>query len=200
MNPTTPDLLSFARLLVDGLEEIGSTYMLGGALAVTAWAEARSTQDVDLVVNLPIERAGQFSKMLEARDVLVPPDIILNHLLEDRTDLPLSAIHLYSSQRADIFLLHKGDRLRESALSRRRRVDFDKPLGSVWVHSPEDLILYKLRYFSIGEQDKHVRDIAAILGALERQIDTGYIETWIHTLGLGEVWVRMQVEVARKLR
>lgn len=26
-------------------------------------------------------------------------------------------------------------------------VDLGPPIGEVWVHSPEDLILYKLRYF-----------------------------------------------------
>ena len=54
--PPPGDLLSFARLVIDALEAAEINYALGGALAVAAWAEARSTQDVDLVISLPVEQ------------------------------------------------------------------------------------------------------------------------------------------------
>jgi len=193
-------LLGYARLLLDAIEAIGAEHMLGGALAVVAWAEARSTQDVDLVLNLPVEVAGDFSQQLETRDVLIPTDIILDHLIEARADLPLSAIHLYSGHRADIFLLHPGDRLRQSALARRRRVNLGEPLNNVYVHSPEDLILYKLHYFSISEQDKHVRDITSILNFMGNRLDFEYLEGWVQETGLKNVWQQMQEEARRRAR
>ena len=35
-------------------------------------------------------------------------------------------------------------------------------IGEVYIHSPEDLILYKLIYFGLSQQSKYSRDIAAI--------------------------------------
>lgn len=192
------DLLDYGRLLLDAIEVTGAEYMLGGALAIMAWAEARSTQDVDLVLNLPVEMIVDFSQQLEARDVLIPADIILDHLIEERADLPLSAIHLYSGYRADIFLLHPGDRLRKSALARRRLVNLGEPLGEVYVHSPEDLILYKLRYFSISEQEKHIRDIASILNSLGDGLDFEYLQSWIRETGLTNTWQQVLEEVRRR--
>jgi len=194
------DLLDFARLLVDAVEAVGAEYMLGGALAVMAWAEARSTQDVDIVMSLPVEAVGQFSGQLEARSVLVPADVILDHLIELGADLPLSAVHLHSGHRADIYLLRPGDRLRETALARRRLVDLAAPLGEVYVHSPEDLIVYKLRYFSISEQDKHIRDIASLLNALGEKLDLGYLENWVREMGLNNTWQHLVDEVRRRSR
>jgi len=192
------DLLDFARLLLDAIEASEAEYMLGGALAVMAYAEARSTQDIDVVVNLPVEAVGRFSNELEARQVLVPVDIILDHLLETRADLSLSAVHLQSGHRADIFLMRPGDHLREAALGRRRLIDLGEPLGEVHVHSPEDLILYKLRYFAISEQDKHVRDIAAILSAMGDHLEQDYLAAWVGKLGLHNSWKKVLKEARRR--
>lgn len=193
-------LLGFARLILNAIEATGAEYMLGGALAVMAYAEARATQDVDVVVNLPVERVQDFSRELEKRQVLIPPDLMLERFLTPHGDIPLSGFHLHSGQRADIFLLQEGDPLRVSALARKMLMDLGAPLGQVYVHAPEDLILYKLRYFSISEQDKHIRDIAAIIYAQQGKLDEAYLNTWIQSSGLELYWQRIQAEAARRLR
>jgi hypothetical protein len=185
-------LLDFARLVVDALEAAGADYMLGGALAVAAWAEARSTQDVDLVVSVPLERIRSLSEALEQRDMLVPVDIILDTFIENRADIPLNAIHVYSGYKAELFLLRPGDALRESAFARRVLLDLGAPLGQVYVHSPEDLVLYKLRYFALSQQPKHIRDIASIVLAQGSALDRDYIAAWAAQLGLTELWAEVQ--------
>jgi len=81
-----------------------------------------------------------------------------------------------------------GDVLRQSAFQRRVMVDYGPPIGKVYVHSPEDLILYKLMYLGLSGQPKHSRDIAAILRARKNKLDFEYIEGWVPRLGLGAVW------------
>jgi hypothetical protein len=181
-------LIDFTRLVLDALEAVGVDYMLGGALAVAAWAEARSTQDVDLVVSIPLEQMQRLSEELGKREMLVPVDIILDTFLENRADLPINAIHLSAGYKAELFLLRSGDALRTSAFSRRRMVDLGPPLGEVYVHAPEDLILYKLLYFRSGRQSKHIRDITSIVLSLGDMLDLTYIETWVQRLGLTVVW------------
>jgi hypothetical protein len=188
------DLLAFARLVVDALEAAEVPYLLGGALAVAAWAEARSTQAVDFVVHLPAESIGPLSRELAERGIEIPADLMLDILAETRGDLALVGYHTVWGHKAELFPLRPGDELRASALARRRLLDLGSPLGEVYVHSPEDLILYKLRYYSISQQPKHVRDIAAILLAEPTGLDLEYLALWTRRLGLDAIWRYMQAQ------
>jgi len=182
------DLLSFARLAIDALEAAQVNYALGGALAVAAWAEARSTQDVDLIIALPVEQMQTFSDELARREILIPSDLMLDMFLEIRGDVPLVGYHLQWSQKVEMFLLRPGDALRESALARRRLVDLGPPLGQISVLAPEDLILYKLSYFSLSQQQKHVRDVRAMVLAQRARLDQAYLTDWVSRLGLEAAW------------
>ena len=51
---------------------------------------------------------------------------------------------MYSELKAELYPLPQGDELRQSAFERREPVDYGPLIGKVYVHSPEDLILYKL--------------------------------------------------------
>lgn len=185
-------LIDFARLVLDALEASDVEYMVAGALAVAAWAEARSTQDVDLVANVPVERMERLSEELEKRNMLVPTDVILDIFLEPRGDLAVNAVHLDTGYKAELFLLRPGNEYRELAFGRRRLVDMGPPLGEVHVHAPEDLILNKLHYFSISQQPKHVRDITSILLAQGDELDMDYIEAWAERLGVTSLWQEVQ--------
>jgi hypothetical protein len=191
MNDSPLDITGFLKLVLEALEAAGVEYLIGGAIAEWAWGEPRATQDLDLVINLPIEAVSQFSKELEKRDMLVPAEIILDTIMEDRADIPINAIHIYSGLKADLYLVRDGDELRQSAFQRRQRVDYGPPIGQVYIHSPEDLILYKLMYFGISQQSKHSRDIAAILRAKKNQLDFEYMEKWVTRLGLSSLWKEM---------
>lgn len=120
--------------------------------------------------------------------MLVPTEIILDALIAEQTDVPINAIHMYSGFKADLYILHAHDELRQSAFHRRTLIDFGPPIGSVYVHAPEDLIIYKTWYFSLSRQTKHLRDIAAIAASLGDKLDYAYIEPWIMRRGLTTIW------------
>ena len=190
----------FARLVLDSLEATELEYLVGGAVAVWAYAEPRTTRDFDVVVNLPGNRIRRLSEELARRDMLVPPEVMLELLIQPEGDLPINAIHMYSGIKADIFLLRTGDEYRATSLARRRLVDLGPPMGEIYVHSPEDLILNKVHYFSLSNQEKHVRDIAAILAYVGDQIDWEYFYIWLEQLGLKLVWDEVQRAVDLLLR
>ncbi len=192
--------LDFARLVIDALEAAGVTYLIGGAVAVWAWGEPRTTQDFDLVIHLPVERIVSLSRELELRRMLVPPDILLDLVLKPEGDLPVNAIHLDSGYKAELFLLRDGDAFRSAALGRRQVVDLGPPLGEVFVHAPEDLILNKVAYYGLSQQTKHLRDIASILVTLEQdELDWPYFISWVERLGLNDAWREVNDEVERLL-
>ena len=185
------DIAGFLKLVIEALEAAGVEYLIGGAIAEWAWGEPRATQDLDLVVNIPIKSINKLSKELEKRDMLIPAEIILDAIVEDRADIPLNAIHMHSGLKADLYPVREGDELRHSAFRRRQQVDYGPPIGKVYIHSPEDLILYKLIYFGLSQQSKHSRDIAAILKSKKSELDLDYIEGWVTRLGLTSVWKEM---------
>ena len=90
----------------------------------------------------------------------------MKQVASTRADIPINAIHMHSGLKVDLY-----PELRLSAFQRREQVDYGSPIGKVYVHSPEDLILYKLMYFGLSQQSKHSRDIAAILKSNKNELD-----------------------------
>jgi len=185
------DLAGFLKLVIEALEAAGVEYLIGGAIAEWAWGEPRATQDLDLAVKIPIKSINKLSKELEKRDMLVPAEIIMDAVVEQRADIPINAIHMYSGLKADLYPVRDGDELRQSAFRRREQVDYGPPIGKVYIHSAEDLILYKLIYFGLSQQSKHSRDIAAIIKSKKDDLDLDYIEEWVARLGLSSLWKEM---------
>lgn len=178
----------FVRLVIAAIEASGVTYMIGGAVAAWAWGEPRATLDLDLVVDVPLEAVDRLSEELGKRDMLVPAEIIRDTILETRSDLPINAIHMYSGYKADLYPLREDDELRTSALQRRQKIDMGEPFGELYLHSPEDLIIYKLDYYSLGQQTKHIRDITSIVMTLGDELDFDYIDNWANKKGLTSLW------------
>ena len=191
MKKKTLDIAGFLKLVIDALQAAGVEYLIGGAIAAWAWGEPRATQDLDLVVKIPIKSINKLSKELEKRDMPIPAEIILDSILEERADIAINAIHMHSGLKADLYPVREGDKLRQSAFRRREQVDYGPPIGKVYIHSPEDLILYKLMYFGLGQQSKHSRDIAAILKSKKNELEMDYIEQWAAQLGVSSLWKEM---------
>lgn len=182
---------NFLREVLDALEETSVTYVVGGAVAVWGWGEARTTRDFDVVVDLPVERMAEFSRALEARGMLVPVEVILD-LYISPADLPINAIHMPTGYKLEVFLLRPEDALRASALQRRLLVDFGPGIGEAYVHSPEDLILYKLQYYRLSGQTKHIRDIGSIVATVgDDSLEQDYLWQWIDRLELTEIWMEI---------
>lgn len=189
----------FVQIVLEALDAAQIRYMVGGAVATAAWGQARTTQDLDVVVDLPVEAMPTLSDELQKRDMLVPFDVMLDLRLRSRGDLAINAIHWPSGYKAELFMLRPDDELRRLAFERRVRADYGPPLGEIWVYAPEDLILYKLRYYAINQQTKHVRDIGSIIQTVDEELDWDYLNDRIAQLGLEPQWFELLDEV-EKLR
>ena len=123
--------------------------------------------------------------------MFIPTEIILDSILEGRADIPINAIHMHSGLKADSYAVREREELRQSAFQRREQMDYGPPVGKVYIHSPEDLILYMLIYFGLSPQPKHSRDITAILKLKKNELDLDHIEQWAASLGLSSLWKEM---------
>jgi hypothetical protein len=179
---------NFVIQVIEAVESAGIDYMIGGAVAAWAWGEPRGTLDLDLVVNIPLEAVNRLAQELEKRDMLVPADIMVENILETRADLSIKAIHMVTGYKADLYPLREGDELRATAFERRQKIDLGDPFGELFLHSAEDLIIYKLWYYSLSQQTKHLRDITSIVLTLGKALDYDMIQYWTDKKGLTTLW------------
>lgn len=188
----------FLKMILAVLDEAGIDYMIGGAVAVWPWGEPRSTQDIDIVIQLGIEHVNALSKELEKVEIFLPPDIIMENFFETRGDLPINAIHGASGYKAEMFLVREEDELRKAAFQRRVKIDFGPEVGEIYIQSPEDLIIYKMLYYSLSHQTKHIRDIGSIIKTMGEQLDYEYIQRWAAEKQLAAIWQEIIQELETK--
>ena len=198
MAEKTLEYSDFVMLVLDALAESDMPYLIGGAVAGWAWGEPRATRDLDLVIQIPEGAADKFSEELAKRDMLLPAEIIQERLKDRRGDVPLNAIHGSSGYKADLYLLREGDAFREEAFQRRVLVDLGPGLGKLYLHTPEDLIIYKLLYYNISQQTKHIRDISSIVQTMGDQLDMAYINKWLAIKELSALWNSVQLQIQSK--
>lgn len=195
MNDNYLSFEDFLKMILSVLEKVGIDYMICGAVAAWPWGEPRSTQDIDIVIHLGTEQINALSEELEKAEIYLPPDIILANLNEIRGDLPINAIHGASGYKAEMFLMREDDELRKTAFERRVKVDFGSKIGEVFIHSPEDLIIYKILYYSLSQQTKHIRDIGSIIKTRGDELDYDYIQKWVTEKQLSAIWQEIRREL-----
>ena len=181
MSDPLPDELDVLRDVSARFEHAAIPYMLTGSLAMNYYATPRMTRDIDLVADL---EGADVPRVVEIFD----PDYYVSETavaeaIRDRSSFNL--IEQRSVTKVDVFP-RKRDRFRATEFARRRRVaigDF-----SVWIVSPEDLVLAKLLWARESQSDVQGRDVRTLL---QGTLDGEYIEAWIRSLALDETWAEV---------
>jgi hypothetical protein len=62
----------------------------------------------------------------------------------------------------------------------------------VYVATAEDTVLSKLEWAKLGESERQLRDVRALVEARGDSLDRAHIETWLDDLGVRELWERVQ--------
>ena len=187
-----PENVSWSRLncsgrLVGVLDGMEIPYRVVGSVASTTYGEPRFTNDIDVVVDLHLERRGPVLWLLPSRR---NSTAIARRLIEAiRQRRQFNIIHYESGIK--VRRVHSGTRLLRGSpsLPRGRRVTL-LPGFDAWFASPEDVILKKLEYYREGGSEKHISDIAGILKVQQEQIDRDYLVATAQRLGLEETWAR----------
>jgi hypothetical protein len=160
--------------------------MITGSTASNFYAVPRMTRDIDIVVEIKKEDASRLTENFKD-DFYVDPDSIAEAV--DKQGM-FNVIHNEYVLKVD-FIIRKKSAYRELEFGRRRRMEMEGiPL---WVVSPEDLILSKLVWAKDTSSELHLGDVRNLLGTL-KDIDKGYLEKWIPSLGLEKVYSKVSHE------
>lgn len=166
------------------LEKLGLRYAVGGSFASSVHGIPRSTQDVDLLVELPLTAVAALVAELTGR-FYVDADMIREAI---RRGASFNVIHLATMFKVDMFVSSRSPLLREE-MERRQAVELGEPPGRLFVCSPEDVVLHKLDWFEKGSRvsDRQWSDLVGVLRIRGTALDVAYMRRWGRALGVSEL-------------
>ena len=181
-------------LVAQTLERLGIPYAVGGSLASSLHGVMRSTLDVDIVADMRLEHIQPLVAALSKE--FYADDEMMKDAIEHRSSFNL--IHYETAFKVDIFI-HKARAFDQMQLERRRTsVIATDPEESVYVTSPEDVILSKLEWYRMGGEvsDRQWRDILGVLKTRAGELDLEYLRKWAYELKVTDLLERALKESA----
>ncbi len=175
-------------LVTQTLEALGIPYAVGGSLASSLHGVMRSTLDVDIVADMRLEHIQPLVAALSKE--FYADDEMMRDAIEHQSSFNL--IHYETAFKVDIFI-RKARAFDHMQLERRRMsVIATDPEQSVYVTSPEDVILSKLEWYRMGGEvsDRQWRDIIGVLKTREGELDLDYLRKWANELQVTDLLER----------
>ncbi|MBI4164514.1 MAG: hypothetical protein HY508_02140 [Acidobacteria bacterium] len=182
------NLSEVLRLVTAGLDQLQIRYMIVGSFASSAYGSIRTTQDADLIVDLPLEKAqGLVEKF---RNEFYVDLAQVEQAVKGQHSFNI--IHLGSFFKVDFFILADKPHMREE-FSRRivSRLDASGE-ASVWLATAEDTLLSKLHWYRSGGEVSELqwRDAVGILKIQSGRLDMTYLERGARELGVFDLLTR----------
>jgi hypothetical protein len=173
--------------VVETLEALGVPYMLVGSFSSNLYGIPRSTKDADFVVQLDNVSISSVRDRLGPGFELDPQMTFETITATSRYRLQ----HRNSVFQIELFLLSDDAHDRER-FARRRRVPLQG--HDVFVPSPEDVIVTKLRWSKQGARAKDIDDVRDVLSVQGDGLDWDYLRRWCAAHGTTQLLERVRQE------
>ena len=167
--------------VADFLERESVPYRIVGSMASMAYGEPRFTNDVDVLVDLSMDKVDALCREFPSPDYFVSPHAV-RQAISSRHQFNI--LHIPAGLKVDMILSEDSefDRLN---LNSGQRLTCEGAYDALFA-SPENVILKKLVYYQEGGSEKHLRDIGSMLAIQGDQIDHTYLDEWASELGVVE--------------
>jgi len=184
----TTDPIPVVIKVVEILDVLDIPYLVWGSVASSYYGESRTTEDVDLVVDLGSEQIPKFVSAMQP--IFYVDEVDVREAVDRRGSFHV--IHLETMLKIDLFVT--GDRPMDREEMRRRQlmVITDDPERNLYMATPEDVILQKLDWYCRGGgvSDRQWRDIMGVLKVQDDRLDLTYVRQWADRLGFSDLLSR----------
>ncbi|WP_017302332.1 hypothetical protein [Nodosilinea nodulosa] len=163
-------------------------YYVTGGVAAIAYGESRTTQDLDVVLFVSRAVVPALASALEQAGFYVPgvDDVVSGRM---RT---LQVTQVDTISRADLIIA--DDTVYEQQKLARRQAYRLTNETSIYLASPEDLVVNKLRWGQQSQSQKQWRDVLGVLKAQQESLDYEYMHRWAPEFDLAAVLEQATVE------
>jgi hypothetical protein len=193
MAVSTPpdDAVDVALRVAAAIELVGGSYFVGGSLASSLQGEPRATNDIDIVLTLPLGKLSSFVQALGA-DFEVDVAMLRDALLHGTS---ANIFYLPAVLKIDLFGVGPSS-YDESEFSRRRAVKVRVSGEELVLKSPDDTVLRKLLWYRAGGSisERQWRDVVQVLRISGAAMDDEYLQRWANQLGLSELLEKARAE------
>jgi hypothetical protein len=156
--------------------------MVTGSIASSAHGMPRATRDLDIV--LAPSNAQLLVLMKEfPSDRYYADEQQALQALTSRSQF--NVVDFATGWKVD-FIIAQDSEYARAALARRMRIDVAGTI--VYVATPEDVLIAKLRWAKLGESERQLQDAAGIILTQGSKLDFPYIERWARELHLEAQW------------
>ena len=175
------DSIQLAVELHSIFDALQISYYVTGGVAAIAYGEPRTTQDLDVVLQLSTSDLPQLVHALEQAEFYVAgvDDVMAGRLQT------LSITQIQTISRADLVIAPSDDY--ERVKLQRRQSYAATNDRTITLISPEDLVISKLRWGQQHDSQKQWRDVLGILKTQQESLDYTYLYDWAMTWGLAHL-------------
>jgi hypothetical protein len=163
-------------------DELGIVYLVVGSVASSLLGFSRATNDVDIVADIRIEQAPQLFATLKIA-FYIDEQAVRRAILSGRS---FNAIHFESLLKVDVYI-PSADEFSQQQLKRRRpEILSPEAAQTIYLATPEDTILAKLRWYRQGGEvsERQLTDVAGVIKVQGQQLDFAYLRDWAAKLKL----------------
>ena len=174
----TNEMVETLKDVVTRLDELGIDYMVTGSFAMSIYATARMTIDIDIVLDIASTDVHRIESQF-GDDYYVDGEAIR------RAEMRQSMFNMISNingVKVDC-IVKKRDQFDTERFSRRKRSRIGKI--EFWAIGKEDLIMSKLRWAKDSHSEMQFRDVRNLI---ESGVDTSALMSDIERFSLGGVW------------
>ena len=175
--------------VLDGMQV---PYLVVGSVASSLQGFSRATADVDILSDFRHEHVAPLCAAL--KDEYYLDDRAMRRAVSLRRMFNL--IHFDTTFKVDIYV-QQGDEFSRQQLERRRRETLlPGGAGAVYVATPEDTILAKLRRHRLGggASERQLSDVLGVIKVQRARLDAVYLRGWADRLGVLDLLERLLAE------
>ena len=172
--------------ITSALDQAGIEYMLSGSFAAAYYGAARSTQDIDFVIDATATQLRLFIAALPASEYYADLD---SALAAHQRQTMFNVIDQATGWKID-FIIRKPRSFSQEEFRRRQPLTLHGV--ALFITTAEDAVISKLEWAKLAESSRQIEDVAAILQAQRQALDQSYLQKWIDELGLTDEWRKAQ--------
>ena len=173
-------------LVIATLESLNIDYLLVGALASNAWGIPRTTVDADVVVVTGSAGILALAERL-GTDFRLERQISFEMITHSKRNVLWYVPNLYEIE----LFRFTNDPHHQQRLARRVYQSVPGLGRAMWLPTPEDVVIQKLRW----GRDKDLDDISNVLAVSAKLLDWDYLRHWTTIHGTWELLEQRQAKL-----